>query len=217
MMGRAVTRAARSFLLVALLGGCSSYGPLVLDRDRVDYGQALSESTKQQTLLNIVRIRYGDIPTFVNVDQIVSSYQLQGSGGVSVGPNPVTGFPVPSETGGVSFTDRPTMTFSPVTGALLEGSFVRPLSPREVLILAENGMWIDVLFRLTVQSVAGLVNAGRLQTSFTSQDGLPVGSPEFFELCADLRTLQEGGALSFRFTNGKDGPPAMRRPGKGPW
>src|SRR5882757_9345546 len=107
MMGKAVTRAARSFMLVVLLGGCSSYGPLVLDRDRVDYGQALSESTKQQTLLNIVRIRYGDIPTFVNVDQIVSSYQLQGSGGVSVGPNPVTGFPVPSETGGVSFTDRP--------------------------------------------------------------------------------------------------------------
>lgn len=206
MVGRAVTRAARSFLLVALLGGCSSYGPLVLDRDRVDYGQALSESTKQQTLLNIVRIRYGDIPTFVNVDQIVSSYQLQGSGGVSVGPNPVTGFPVPSETGGVSFTDRPTMTFSPVTGAVLEGSFVRPLSPREVLILAENGMWIDVLFRLTVQSVAGLTNAGRLQASFTSQDNLQVGSPEFFELCADLRTLQEGGALSFRFTNGKDGP-----------
>ena len=205
MVGRGVTRAARSFLLVLLLGGCAGYGPLVLDRDRVDYGVALSESTKQQTLLNIVRIRYGDIPTFVNVEQIVSSYQLQGNAGVSVGPNPITGFPVPSETGGVSFTDRPTMTFSPVTGALLEGSFVRPLAPREVLILAENGMWIDVLFRLTVQSIGGLINAGRLQTSFTTQGELQVGSPEFFELCTDLRTLQEGGALSFRFTIGKDG------------
>jgi hypothetical protein len=79
-------------------------------------------------------------------------------------------------------------------------------APREVLILAQNGMWIDVLFRLAVQSVGSLSNAGRIQTSLTSQSTLPVGSPEFFVLLADLRALQEGGALSFRFINPKDGP-----------
>jgi len=41
-------------------------------------------------------------------------------------------------TGGVTYTDRPTMTFSPVTGAMLAGSFVRPLAPREVLLPAQN-------------------------------------------------------------------------------
>jgi hypothetical protein len=82
MVRRGAMRAARSFLLVILLGGCGSYGPLALDRDRLDY-----ETAKQQALLNIVRIRYGDIPAFVSIEQLVSSYQLQGNGNVSVIPN----------------------------------------------------------------------------------------------------------------------------------
>jgi hypothetical protein len=198
--------AARSFLLAMLLGGCASYGPQALDRDRLDYGEAVAETVKQQALLNIIRIRYGDIPAFVSIEQLVSSYQLQTNGNVSVIPNPITGLNFPSWTAGATFTDRPTMTFSPITGAVFEGSYVRPFTPREVLVLAQNGMWIDVLFRLAVQSVGSLSNAGRTETSLTSQSALPVGSPEFFDLLADLRALQEGGALSFRFTNPKDGP-----------
>jgi hypothetical protein len=208
MVRRGVMWAARSFLLVILLGGCASYGPLALDRDRLDYGEAVSETLKRQTLLNIVRIRYGDIPAFVSIEQLVSSYQLQGNGNASVIPNPITGLNFSSWTAGATFTDRPTMTFTPVTGATFEGSYVRPFTPREVLILAQNGMWIDVLFRLAVQSVGSLSNAGRIEPSLASQSTLPVGSPEFFELLADLRALQEGGALSFRFSTPapKDGP-----------
>jgi hypothetical protein len=203
MVREGATWAARSFLLAILLGGCASYGPQALDRDRLDYGEAVAETVKQQALLNVVRIRYGDIPAFVSIEQLVSSYQLQTNGNVSVIPNPITGLNFPSWTAGATFTDRPTMTFSPVTGAVFEGSFVRPFTPREVLVLAQNGMWIDVLFRLAVQSVGSLSNAGRTETSLTSQSTLPIGSPEFFELLADLRALQEGGALSFRFTNPK--------------
>jgi hypothetical protein len=206
MVREGVVWAAWSFLLAIFLGGCASYGPQALDRDRLDYGAAVAETVKQQSLLNIVRLRYGDIPAFVSIEQLVSSYQLQGNGNVSVIPNPITGLNFPSWTAGATFTDRPTMTFSPVTGEVFESSFVRPLTPREVLILAQNGMWIDVLFRLAVQSVGSLSNAGRIQPTPGSQSTLPVGSPEFFELLADLRTLQEGGALSFRFTAPKTKP-----------
>ena len=55
---------ARTLLLVLLLSmtGCTSIGPESVTRDRFDYNTAISDSWKEQTLLNIVKIRYADMP-----------------------------------------------------------------------------------------------------------------------------------------------------------
>jgi hypothetical protein len=68
-----------SLMLVLLTAvGCTSVGPVMMPRDRIDYITAVAESWKEQTLLNIVRMRYGDAPTFVDVSSVVSAYAFQG-------------------------------------------------------------------------------------------------------------------------------------------
>lgn len=193
----AATRSGRRYaaalliLSCGLLGGCLGLSPGRLDDDQLGYSQALGDADKRQTLLNVVRLRYGDSPTFLQATQVISAYQLQqnASGSFEL-------FPAASASsflaGGATaqLQQSPTFTFQPVTGEQFAQSFIRPLPPADLLSLAIGGLPIDVLFRLGVQSINGLNNASALTAVNAS------GSAEFFLLLHDLRKLQVAGLLS---------------------
>ena len=70
-------------LALSATGCYRAIGPQSVARDRHLYAASLSDSWKEQTLLNIVKMRYLDPPVFVDVGNIVASYSLQQ--GVSAG------------------------------------------------------------------------------------------------------------------------------------
>ena len=70
-------------LLLITLGGCSSIGPGTVARDRFDYISAISDSWKAQMLLNLVKLRYGDAPVFLDVASVINQYSIEGAIGYS--------------------------------------------------------------------------------------------------------------------------------------
>jgi len=64
-------------LLCIGLPGCTGFGPSRLESDQLQYARAISDSQNRQILLNIVRLRYADMPTFFSANQVVSSYTLE--------------------------------------------------------------------------------------------------------------------------------------------
>jgi hypothetical protein len=64
-------------ILNLLLVACTSIGPATVPHDRIDYGSSIGNSWKEQTLLNIVKLRYADMPIFLEVAQVIAGYQLQ--------------------------------------------------------------------------------------------------------------------------------------------
>ncbi len=175
------------------LCGCFGFGTTRLYEDQLGYSRALGDAEKSDTLLNVVRIRYADTPIILQATQVISGYQLQRNvtGGFEAFPaeNPSNFL---SGSASAQLQQSPTFTFQPLSGAQFAESFIRPLSPDELLSLATGGFPIDVLFRLCVQSINGLSNAVPLTHTGAA------GSPDFFLLLQDLRRLQIAGLLSIR-------------------
>ena len=91
--------ASRLHALAALLGlaavvaGCASVSPDRVTADRMDYGQVIVESWKRQTLLNVVRMRYGDAPVFLDVASVINSYSFTGKANAAASNLPAPPIP----------------------------------------------------------------------------------------------------------------------------
>src|SRR5215472_10080350 len=173
--------------------GCFGLGTTRFYQDQLGYSRAVGDAEKSNTLLNTVRLRYGDTPVVLQAAQVISGYQLQRNvtGGFEAFPaaNPSTFL---NGSASAQLQQSPTFTFQPLSGAQYAQSFIQPLSPTNLLPLVMGDLPIDVLFRLAVQSINGLSNTVAL-----TQTGA-AGSPDFFLLLQDLRQLQITGLLSIR-------------------
>ena len=180
--------------------GCKHIGPDTVAVDRFDYSTAIADSWKQQTLLNIIKIRYMDLPVFVDVASIVSGYSMQT--GVSVSgtlssQNAVQG-DFASLGGNAIFTDRPTITYVPMTGEKFLRGLITPIDPKNVFFLLQSGYAADFILGMAVESLNGVRNRSTVGGMVREAD------PEFLRALDLLREVQGAGAFGMRVEENKD-------------
>jgi hypothetical protein len=192
---------ARSYLLASItlsLSGCASFGPTSVDRDRLDYITTIASSWKQQTLLNIVKMRYADTPIFLEVGQIISGYQLSGAVTVGGSLSSSSAYGDILNLGGAgTYTDRPTITYMPLMGAHFLQVMMTPIPPPNLLKLAQEGWPIDMLLQMGAQSINGLSNRKGGARGHAAD-------PDFVRLLAALQRLQASGAVELRVEVSKE-------------
>jgi len=183
-------QAALLSLVLLVPVACRSVGPPSVPRDRFDYASAISESWKQQMLLNLVKLRYADAPVFLDVASVIAQYSRQANAGVA-GTSLGAGGTASIE-GGASWADRPTITYQPLTGQQFTKSLLTPIAPVAVMDLVQAGWPVDAIFRVAVRSINGIQaqSRGRLMSQ--------AADPRFEKLLEAMRRLQQKGGVSVR-------------------
>ncbi len=198
------TTRSGSFIAAALIGavaltGCQHLGPKTVAVDRFDYSTAIAESWKQQTLLNIVKLRYMDLPVFVDVASIVSGYSMQT--GVSINGTVSSKDAIQgnflSAGGQAIYTDRPTVTYVPMTGEKFLRGLITPIDPKNVFFMLQAGYAADFILGLTVESLNGVRNHSATAGAVREAD------PEFVRALELIRDVQAAGGVGMRVEEDK--------------
>jgi len=179
--------------LTVVLAGCQTIGPGAVQRDRLDYAGAIANSWKEQTLLNIVKLRYFDTPVFLDVASVISSYTLQGEINLAANTFPDAAVSTNRTLGATgTYIDRPTISYEPLTGEKFINSLLRPISPQAVFAMIQSGHQADYILQATVRAINGVYNHS------ASPARARTGDPAFDRLIEAVRRIQQAGALGMR-------------------
>ena len=186
-------------LLALLLTGCAVVPPANLGSARFDYGSELAESWKRQTLMNVVRLRYNDVPAFLDVSGVVTSDSRSASANAGVSlVRPATENTTDLGVSG-SWSSAPTISYQPMAGERFTKRVLEPMSPVSVLMLVQAGWPIDMVWPTMVSAVNGLHGQSL---------GVPADA-RFVELQQVLGRIQQSHAVGFRLRPKDEGDALM--------
>lgn len=154
-------------ITVFLLAGCHSIGPREINLDRNPYNDAVVNTEDEQLLRNIVRMRYLEMISFLKINNITSSYTLSPSlsstlslsGSAAQATASTTSRSV-SLSPGITYSDSPTISYTPVTSSDFVQQMLTPISLQSLSLLLNGGIHSpDLVFRLVFNSIDDIDNA----------------------------------------------------------
>ena len=165
--------------LAILLGGCS-FGPKQLNDGHLAYNETVRQSSDQELLLNIVRLRYLDTIEFMSISSISSQLSFSVAVGANIGEeldkSTNLGF------GEVGWSNRPTFTFMPQRGKSFANKVTSPVPLLVLTDLAASDWDIPVLLQLLIQDINGNENtSGHISSEFL----------ELIQLLGDLQYRED--------------------------
>ncbi|MGA8165081.1 MAG: hypothetical protein WB791_08680 [Waddliaceae bacterium] len=186
----------RLLLLIGsiFLTGCGCrVGPRNLECDSLSYNRALQNSEDTQLLLNIVRMRYRDNPTFLQVGIVSTSYDYKRTAAASLEietcDNPQFTFNPRVQ---MDYSEKPTTTFQPLRGETFVKEMLSPIRMETIVLLDAAGWRIDRILRCCAQRMNNIENAP------TASGPTPATAPrfrEFLELQKLIRKLEDDDAI----------------------
>lgn len=169
-----------------------SIGPATIARDRFDYVSAISESWKRQMLLNLIKLRYGDLPVFLDVASVINQYSIESQIDLRITWNDLITGDSQALGGSGRYADRPTITYQPLMGRKFTQSLMTPIRPGSLFALIQAGWPVDSLLRLCIQSINGIKNR------FGGTARARQADPEFYPMLNSLWKIQKSGAIGIR-------------------
>ncbi len=181
-------------LVVLTALGCT--GPMAIRKTHQHYNEALQRTAKEQLLLNLVRLRYLDIPTIIAAESLTTQFSFDR--GANVNGAVIEGFPanVLDLGFGTSAGETPTVAYRPLRGSEYIKELVTPMQPEDLIRFIESGWSIERVLQIAAQGVNGIPNAPN------ASGPTPLQAPnyqEFDQLLDLLRELQLQGNIELGY------------------
>ena len=150
-------------LCCLLILGCG-FGPRSLVQTRLPYNEAVKQTSEEQFLLNIVRLRYTSTPSSLGIANIADQQEL--ASGLQALPFFVAGG---GDAGGyradvlpqatLSRASRPTLSYTPLDDEEFTRRLFTPISLTGAFYLSKTTWPISTVFRLYLENLNWVSNA----------------------------------------------------------
>ncbi|MEC9248184.1 MAG: hypothetical protein VX986_04110 [Pseudomonadota bacterium] len=199
---RKVYRTLTYLVGIGCLIGCSQMGPSFIEGSRTDYNIVMGKTESEQMLLNLVRLRYGDAPYFLEATALNTQFLLTPT--AEAGSTfDLDGTATYSIKGKLAYEEKPTVTYSPLRGEDFVRQILSRISLETILLLDSSGWSTERVIRLCVENMNGADNASKASGPTPSY---PPDTGIFNEAVNILASLESENGLSIKERVNKDIP-----------
>ncbi len=193
-----MTRFLSYTILIAVafycVAGCK--GPLALQVTRQRYNEVVQKTGKEQLLLNLVRLRYRDRITFLEIQSLATQFSFDS--GAAIEGDLIEARPdILNLSAFWGTSERPTISYRARQGKDFVEAMYSPMEPEAIVFMAQSGWSASRVFKIGVQEMNGVLNAP------TASGPTPLEAPVFreFNNTVDvLRQLQIGNAIDLGYS-----------------